>query len=92
MESRLVKLLAELFFPIAAQCTDFQLANLIPERLERPDDVTIPLDFDVVRRIARVLLEVFDRLFATLIHRVQAGIHDEADRAQHFVPEMTEVW
>ena len=68
-----------------AQFQDFQRADLVPQRLRRPDHVPLGLAARNRFRIARRIAHVLDGLLARPAFCVHAGVHDEPHRSQHFV-------
>ena len=73
-----------------AKLEDLHLADLVGERLAGNGDVALDLGDDFGAAHAAIGEHIFDRLIAGPTLGVDAGIDDEAHRAQHLVVEAAE--
>src|SRR5438477_11876638 len=73
------------------QLQDLQLPDLVRERLRRHGDVAVGLHLYVELVDGRVRVEEIDDLLPVPALRVQSGVDDETDRAEHLVLETPEV-
>ena len=74
-----------------AQPQDRELADLVAERLARVSDVAVGLGLHVGLVDRRVVVEELHDLLARPVLGVQAGVDDQADRAQHLVLQVAVV-
>ena len=85
MEGADVELVAELLLSAFAESEDRELADLVGEGLAGPGDVAVGLALDLHLVQRGMVTEVLHDLVAGPAFRVQAGVDDEADRAEHLV-------
>ena len=90
MEISDVKLRPERRLGLATQRLDAKVADLVPERLTGPHDVTLDFGLDVARRQGRVCDHVVDRLLPRPGLGVQSRIDHEPHGPQLFVVEPAE--
>src|SRR5436309_12186316 len=77
----------ELALGIGPQFADFELTDLVSQRLCGPDDVTINFHGDVLIRLGGIGAEEVNGLIARPSHRMQARIDDQPYRAPHLIRE-----
>src|SRR5215472_9015977 len=76
-----VEFVAEFFLCASAKFENFELADLVRQRLAGPCDVAIDFGLDAGLVDGRVIVEEVDHLLAGPVLRVHAGVDDEADGA-----------
>src|SRR5436305_4755322 len=80
VEGAQVEARPELFFGVAPQLLDLELAHLVAGHGPRLDDVAVDLVLDLVLGPGRILPAVPDRLLAGPPHGMEAGVDHQADR------------
>src|SRR4029077_10947425 len=88
MEPADVEFAAELSFGAGAQFANFELADLVCERLSGPYDIAIDLNGDVLIGLSGIVLEKLNGLFPAPTHAVHTSVHDQSHGAPHFIREL----
>src|SRR5258708_8499619 len=76
VKSAHVKLVPQFPLRASSQFANFQLPQLVRQRLPRPNDVAVHFHGNVLVRLARVLAEKINRPLPRPAHRVHPRIHD----------------
>src|SRR5918999_2077138 len=84
-----IECVAKLALSVIAQLANFQLSDLVGERLTGPRDVPVNLDGDVVQRLAAVGREIVDGLLPAPSHRVQPRVEHQSHGPPHVVRQRT---
>ena len=90
VEGANIEFRAQRRFGFLPQLQNFQLTDLVGERLTRPGDVAIDLVDDVELGLRGIHPEKIDCLLTRPALVVHAGVDDEAHRPPHFVSERAE--
>src|SRR5436853_359528 len=75
---------------LCAPLANLQLPDLVCQGLSRPNNVAIHFHSNVLIGFSGIFFEKLHRLLARPAHRMHSGVHDEPNRAPHFVAELPE--